>query len=144
MDIGEEEYPNEKAVEESLIKPLLKKLGYSADDYIQQMYIEIGNRNHALIPDFVINPWQKSGHQSGYAVIEAKRSIKKRNDLEDAKKQVRGYGKLLGAKYCAVASMEKIWVMAAEDDYTNDIFCLSWEDLKNSDTMYKLKKLMGK
>ena len=144
MDVGEEDYPNEKAVEEKLIKPLLKKLGYSADDYMQQMYIEIGNHNHALIPDFVINPLQKSGHQSGFAVIEAKRSIKKKNDLDDAKKQVRGYGKLLGAKYCAVASMEKIWVMAAEDDYTNDVFVSSWSELKDSDMMYKLKKFIGK
>ena len=68
MDVGEEEYPNEKAVEEKLIKPLLKKLGYSVDDYMQQMYIEIGNHNHALIPDFVVNPLQKSDHQSGFAV----------------------------------------------------------------------------
>ena len=29
MDVGEEDYPNEKSVEEKLIKPLLKKLGYS-------------------------------------------------------------------------------------------------------------------
>ena len=144
MEIGDEDYPNEKAVEEKLIKPLLKKLGYSENDYMQQMYIEIGNHNHALIPDFVLYPQRSDGHQSGYAVIEAKRSIKNGTQLADAKGQVRGYAKLLGAKYSAVASMEKICIMSFQDDYTEEIFSEPWGSLSNSDMLYRLKKLLGK
>ena len=65
-------YENEKAVEEKLIKPLLSRLGYTEDEYVQQMYIEIGNHNHALIPDFVIHPQSASGHYSGDFILEAK------------------------------------------------------------------------
>ena len=144
MEVGDEEYPNEKAVEEKLIKPLLKKLGYGENDYIQQMYIEIGNHNHALIPDFVLNPKRGGGHQSGFAVIEAKRSIKNDKQLEDAKGQVRGYAKLLGAKYSAVASMEKIYIMRMQDDYTEEIFSEAWDNLSDSDTLYRLRGLLGK
>ena len=43
-------------VENKMIKPLLSKLGYTERDYTQQLYIEIGNHNHALIPDFVLLP----------------------------------------------------------------------------------------
>ena len=48
---SEGEYSTEKEVEEHIIKPLLKQLGYSDRDYVQQLYLEIGNHNHALIPD---------------------------------------------------------------------------------------------
>lgn len=144
MEVGDDEYPNEKAVEEKLIKPLLKKMGYSENEYMQQMYIEIGNHNHALIPDFVLKPQRSNGHQSGYAIIEAKRSIKNAKQLEDAKGQVRSYAKQLRAKYSAVASMEKICVMSSQDDYTEEIFSETWGSLSDSDTLYRLKKLLGK
>ena len=52
----------ERDVEDQLIKPLLISLGYSDDLYTQQLYIEIGNHNHALIPDFVLLPRRSSGH----------------------------------------------------------------------------------
>ena len=144
MEMDDEDFPNEKAVEEKLIKPLLKKLGYSAGDYVQQMYIEIGNHNHALIPDFVLKPRRSTGHQSGYAIIEAKRSIKNGRQWEDAKGQVRGYAKLLSAKYSVVASMETICVMSSQDDYTEEIFSKPWSSLSSPDTLYCLKKLLGK
>ena len=144
MEVDDKNFPNEKAVEEKLIKPLLKKLGYSSSDYVQQMYIEIGNHNHALIPDFVLKPQRSAGHQSGYAIIEAKRSIKNSRQMEDAKRQVRGYAKLLGAKYSAVASMEKICVMSSQDDYTEELFSKPWGSLSDADTLYCLKKLLGK
>ena len=48
----------------NIIKPLLKQLGYSEQDYVQQLYLEIGNPNHALIPDFMLLPEMHYGHQS--------------------------------------------------------------------------------
>ena len=89
-------YASEKEVEEKLIKPLIKKLGYSEDDYVQQMYIEIGNHNHALIPDFVLLPERSRGHYSGFTIIEGKRSIKDDKELETVKAQARSYAFLTG------------------------------------------------
>ena len=137
------DYENEKEVEERLVKPLLKRLGYSDTDYVQQMYIEIGNHNHALIPDFVLNPISSSGHYSGFTILEAKRSIITQKQLEDTKTQTRSYAKLLGTRYAVIASMEKVWVMSASDDYTDAIFEEPWPALSDADTFYKLEKLIG-
>ena len=44
-----------------VIKPLLEKLGYSDNDYCQQLQIKVGNNSFKLIPDFVILPNQSKG-----------------------------------------------------------------------------------
>jgi len=137
-------FANEKEVEEKLIKPLLVKLGFSEDDYVQQMYVEIGNHNYALIPDFVINPSSANGHYSGYAIIEAKRSVPNDKQLAHVKVQARSYAKLLGARFSVIASMEKVWITASEDDYDRFIFEATWESLSDTDVFYRLEKLIGK
>ena len=138
------EYVNEKQVEEELIKPFLKKLGYEESDYERQMYIEIGNHNHALIPDFVLCPGSTSGHYSGFAIVEAKRSIKNEKQLVAAKTQARSYAKLLGARYTVVASMEKVWIMSYRDDYTESFLERTWDDLSDTDALYEVEKTIGK
>ena len=139
---NEGSYANEREVEEKLIKPILSRLGYSETEYVRQMYIVIGNHNHALIPDFVIYPVSSGGHYSGYAIIEAKRSIKNEKALNEAKLQARSYAKLLGAKYSIIASQEKLWVTSNEDDYTNTIFEQSWEALSDADVFFGLRKIL--
>lgn len=136
-------YENEKAVEEKLIKPLIKRLGYSEEEYVQQMYIEIGNHNHALIPDFVLHPKSSKGHYSGEVIIEAKRSITSSKQLTEVKSQARSYAKLLGTKYAVIAAQEKVWVMSEKDDYTECIFEESWDSLENADVFYELNHLIG-
>ncbi len=140
---SDDEYSTEKEVENKVIKPLIEKLGYNENDYIQQLYLEIGNHNHALIPDFVLLPETKGTHTSAFAVVEAKRSITSAKELDDAKSQVRSYAKLLGTKYAAVISQEKVWVFSSKDDYSQDLF--SWAVSGLSDNkLYELKKLIGK
>ncbi|SKB83943.1 Type I restriction enzyme R protein N terminus (HSDR_N) [Lachnospiraceae bacterium] len=143
FEVDSEEFPNEKAVEDKLIKPLIKKLGYEESEYKQQLYIEIGNHNYALIPDFVLSPATSKGHYSGYAIIEAKRSITSEKQMEETKTQARSYAKILGAKYSSIASQEGIWVTSSRDDYTKDVFSASWEELKNEDTLFELRKRIG-
>ncbi len=134
----------EKDVENKLIKPLLSKLGYNDFEYAQQLYIEIGNHNYALIPDFVILPNKTKGHYSAPFLIEAKLSIPNLAYLEEVKTQARSYAKLLSAKYSVIASKEKIWIAAQNDDYSNDIFSASWNELNNADIFSNLLKLIGK
>lgn len=136
-------FTNEKEVEEKLIKPLLKEVGYSEQDYVQQMYIEIGNHNNALIPDFVLNPVSSGGHYSGFAVLEAKRSIKNEKELNKTKIQVRSYAKILGARYAVIVSAEKVWITSSEDDYSKNIFEETWDALQDKNTIYDLEKLIG-
>lgn len=137
-------FRNEKAVEKELIRPLIQKLGYGDNDYRQQMYVEIGNHNKALIPDFVLLPNERRGFASGFAIIEAKRSITRTKELKEALTQARSYARQLTTTYCVVASMEKIWVTHVKDNFDAIVFESSWDELRNADTFYELKKLIGK
>lgn len=132
-DISDDTYSSEKDVEEKIIKPLLKQLGYSKTDYVQQLYIEIGNHNHALIPDFVVLPQKKQNGYTAFAVVEAKLSITKEKELTEAKKQARSYAKLLSAKKISVISKEKIWIFTDKDDFEKCVFEHTTNDLTDDD-----------
>lgn len=139
---GNQDFANEKDVENKLIKPLLAKLGYSEEEYVQQLYIELGNHNHALIPDFVLQPVTTRGHQSAFALIEAKRAIPNQKEMEEVQIQARSYARQLNVKYSVIASKDKIWVYASDDDFTKEIFSASWGELNNADTFSYLLKLI--
>lgn len=140
---GNQDFVNEKDVENNLIKPLIAKLGYSEKEYVQQLYIEIGNHNHALIPDFVLLPVTTRGHQSAFALIEAKHNIPNQKEMEEVQIQARSYARQLNAKYSVIASKDKVWVYAQDDDFTKAIFSVSWEELNDADTFSYLLKLIG-
>ena len=140
---SDKEYSTEKEVEDNVIKPLLAKIGYDEADYVQQLYLEIGNHNHALIPDFVLLPERKGNNKSAFAVVEAKRSITNSKELDAARSQVRSYAKLLGAKYAAIVSQEQIWVFSSNDDYSNELFSCVFSEFTD-DSLYELKKIIGK
>ncbi|MBP3377030.1 MAG: type I restriction enzyme HsdR N-terminal domain-containing protein [Clostridia bacterium] len=141
---GDVTFINEKDVENKLVKELLKKLGYSADDYVQQLQIRVGNHNYKLIPDFVILPVVSSGHYSASFLIEAKLSIPTLSLLEETKIQARSYAKQLGAKYSVIASKEKVWITEQSDDYSENIFVATWNEMNNSDIFYEIFKMLGK
>ena len=143
VDETDNNLAREKDVENKLIKPFLKNLGYAENEYQQQLYIEIGNHNHALIPDFVIHPVISSGHQSADFLVEAKLTIPSYKLLEEAKTQARGYAKLLNARYSVIASKERIWISKADDDYSRDILTFSWAELKKEDNFFTVFKLIG-
>ena len=138
------QFTKEKDVEKLLIKPLLQRLDYAETDYVQQLYIEIGNHNHALIPDFVLLPRKSQGRQTAFAVLEAKLSITNRKQLDETIIQARSYAKLLGAKHQMIASQEKVWVYSAKDDFVENIFVATWNELHDADTFSQLYKMVGR
>ena len=142
-DITDDMYISEKDVEEKLIKPLLKQIGYTETDYVQQLYIEIGNHNHALIPDFVLLPQKKQNGYTAYAVVEAKLSVTKEKELSEAKKQARSYAKLLSAKKISVISKEKIWIFGDKDDFEKCLFEHKIHGLTDDD-IYKIRNELTK
>ena len=144
MDDKSGSFVNEKEVEDRLIKPLISRIGYSESEYIQQFYMEIGNHNYALIPDFVLSPIISKGHYSGFVIIEAKRSITTSKQMEETKIQARSYAKMVGAKYSVIAAQEGVWNTESKDDYTREIFSKTWDELTNEDILYDLTQLIGK
>ncbi|MBQ2847275.1 MAG: hypothetical protein IJC37_01085 [Clostridia bacterium] len=133
----------EKDVENKLIKPFLKKLGYTEDEYTQQLHIHVGNNNSKLIPDFVIHPNISIGHHSAELIIEAKYTVASEKDLEIYKMQARSYANQLKAKYSVIASKEGIWVSSETDDFTRDFFVFTWLDLNDSDIFQRVLKFLG-
>ena len=139
----ESECSTEKEVEDRIIKPLLCQLGYGENDYLQQLYIEIGNHNHALIPDFVLLPEKKGNHKVAFAVVEAKRSITSYQQLQDALSQVRSYAKLLSTKYAVIISQESVWIFSEKDDYEKSIFDICVNSMTD-DHIFEMKKILGR
>ena len=88
-------------------------------------------------------PKRERGNWSGYSVVEAKRSITKKKELDAALSQVRSYALLLHAKYAAVATEEGLWITSDEDWYEKVLFEKTWAEL-NDDTMYEVQKMIGK
>lgn len=133
----------EKDVENNLIKPFLKKLGYSENEFTQQLHIHVGNNNFKLIPDFVIHPNVSVGHHSAEFIIEAKYTVASERDLETYKMQARSYANQLKAKYSVVASKEGIWVSSETDDFTRDFLVFNWLELNDSDNFQRVLKFLG-
>lgn len=133
----------EKDVEEKLVKPLLEKLGYAENDYVQQLQIRVGNHNFKLIPDFVVHPKVSNSHHSASYHIEVKYSIPSNKALEDVKIQARSYAKQLGAIYSVVVAKEGIWISTKDDDYSKDVLSFTWMELNDADNFYEVFKLIG-
>ena len=121
----------------------IKQLGYSETDYVQQLYIEIGNHNHALIPDFVLLPKKNRNGFTAFAVVEAKLSVISEKQLDEAKKQARSYAKLLSAKKISVISKEKIWIFGNKDDFEKCLFEHTISDLTDDD-IHKIRNELTK
>lgn len=144
LSVGDIELARESDVEELLIKPLLKKLKYKDNDYVRQLHIEVGNHNTMLIPDFLLLPDTTVGQQKAFAVIEAKFDIPNSKAFEDVKIQARSYARQVLAKYSVIASKDKIYISACEDDFTEDFFVKTWEEIEEPDTFSQLFKILGK
>ena len=84
---------------------------------------------------------KRNGHQSAFAIVEAKRSITRQQELNEALSQARSYAKLLGAKYAAIISQEKVWIYSAEDDYGAVQLCVPAN--MTEDELFSLQKILG-
>jgi hypothetical protein len=144
--ISGKELTIEKNVEEELIKPLLKRLGYEGD-YEQQVRIKAGNQEESkewIIPDFLIHINRDLSNLRAFAVIEAKFAIAQDADLEKACIQIRSYARQVLARFAMIASKDFLWLYSAEDDFTEPISKLSWADTVNDDTFNALNQQIGK
>ncbi len=137
------ELKREKDVENNLIKPFLKKLGYTEKEYTQQLHIHVGNNNFKLIPDFVVHPIVSVGHHSAEFIIEAKYTVESEKELEIYKTQARSYANQLKAKYSVVASKEGVWISSETDDFTRDFLVFTWVELNNGDNFRQVLKFLG-
>lgn len=144
-DRGLEHIENERDVELQLIEPLLKDLNFKEKDWIRQLPIKMG-RQTSYYPDYAILVSKAKGKEKAKIVLEAKYSISSDKQLEEDFNQVRSYGLRLQAEKVVLADRDFIWIF----EKSNGDFQLEWSlkfhwnDLTNSDNLYKLNEILRK
>ena len=135
---------NERDVETELVEPLLERLGYTPDNWLRQMPLRMG-RGERIYPDYVFGANQTRGEESAAMVLEAKFSISREKDLQEAYFQMNSYALRLQAKVAVLAAREGIWVfprkrgsfgLGYHTHYT-------WDDLTHPDVLHKLGTLIS-
>jgi len=108
----------EKDVEEKILIPLLRQLGYADDDWVRQLSQKAG-RGLKAIPDFVFFPkeiGEKHVHTAPF-VVEAKFDMSSAREFRNAFSQVVSYAHMLTSKLFALCDKERLVVY----DATNGI-----------------------
>lgn len=138
-----EHIENEGDVEQQLIEPLLKDLGFNESDWIRQLPLIMG-RQTKYYPDYAIKANAFRGKEKAQIVLEAKYSINSDKQLQEAFDQARSYGLRLQSEKIVLADRDFVWVYGRTDDDFNSIPILKmhWNELTDSDRLYKLKALL--
>ena len=130
----------ERDVELYLLEPLLKRLGWERGQYVRQMPLRMG-RMFTVYPDYVILPKATPGHERGYWVVEAKKSIPTAKQLKIDCAQASSYALRLNAKGLMLVSQEGVWTATREEDFEDTTY-YRWEDL-HEDAFAKLYAMAG-
>ena len=130
---------DERDVEVELVEPLLERLGYTPDNWIRQMPVRMG-RGERIYPDYAFGAVQKRGEESAAMVLEAKFSISRDKDLQEAFFQMKSYALRLQTKVAVLAAREGVWVFPRKKEsfrlehHTH----YSWDDLTHPDVFHEL------
>lgn len=146
VDFGEIKL--EKDVEENILIPTLKKLGYSDSDWTRQLLLKAGRKEKA-IPDFVFFPRGKEHFETAPMIIEAKLDMAPVQELQKAFEQGWSYAKLLRSTFMGICDKERLVLYKADSngffDRNNPIFENHWAAIfADSNIGAQLAKLIGR
>lgn len=137
---------NEKDVEEKLLIPLLKELGYTEADWTRQLSQKAG-RNLKAIPDFVFFPKGQIHFQYSPLIIEAKYNMSSPQERLATFNQAYSYARMMQSKYLGICDKERIVIYKKNEDFIfdrfNPIFEKHWGSVKNPETFSELRKIIG-
>ncbi len=134
---------NEADVEQQLIEPLLKDLGFRDYDWMRQMPLRMG-RQTKYYPDYAIKANALKGKEKAQIVLEAKYSISSEKQLQEAFDQARSYGLRLQSEKIVLADRDFLWIYEKnKDDFdSTPILRVHWNELSDSDMLFKLKTIL--
>ena len=119
----------EKDVEEKILIPCLRDLGYTERDWTRQLRQKAG-RSEKAIPDFVFFPHGEAHAEVAPLVIEAKLKMSSERERMEAYKQARSYAKMLDAGILGICDEERLVLFERnsrkEFDYTRPRFEAHW------------------
>jgi hypothetical protein len=135
-----ENIENERDVEEQLIEPLLKDLGFTEKDWVRQLPLRMG-RQTKYYPDYAIKANVEKGKEKAKIILEAKYSISSTKLLQETFFQARSYALRLKSMKIILADRDFVWLFNKnKDDFDfNPVLKLHWNDLTHSDKLYELK-----
>ena len=129
----------EKDVEEKLLEPLLRKLGYTDKNWVRQLPVRMG-RGERNYPDYALFPKGKKGEETAKFLWEAKFTIPNKKQLYEAFIQAKSYAMRLQSDGFGLVSKEGIWISFSNDSFLFEkIKSYSWEDLENPDVFSEVR-----
>jgi hypothetical protein len=136
---------SERDVEQNLLEPLLRDLGFSNDDWLRQLSVRMG-RGERNYPDYVLGCDSRPNEESAIAVIECKFDIETKKELKEAFIQAKSYALRLQAFILALAARRGVWIFQQRSDgFSVDHFTFkTWVELSHPDILHELSLSMGK
>ena len=146
VDFGEIKI--EKDVEERILIPILRKLGYEEQDWTRQLSLKAG-RGLKAIPDFVFFAKGDKHFETAPFVIEAKLDMSLMREQINAFSQGLSYAKMLRSSLMAICDKERLVIYRVDVNGTADrnapIFEEHWASIYNDSRVgAELNKLIGK
>ena len=138
----------EKDVEEKILIPMLKLLGYREEDWTRQLSQKAGRRLKA-IPDFVFFPKGERHFASAPMVIEAKLDMSLVTEQQNAFSQGLSYAKMLRSSIMGICDKERLILYKVDNngfaDQNSPIFEEHWASIYgDSEIGAKLNQLIGR
>ena len=146
VDFGEIKL--EKDVEEKILIPMLRKLGYNEADWTRQLSLKAG-RGLKAIPDFVFFAKGDKHFETAPFVIEAKLDISLMREQINAFSQGLSYAKMLRSSLMGICDKERLIIYRVDStgsaDRNTPIFEEHWASIyKDPVVGANLNQLIGK
>lgn len=146
VDFGEIKL--EKDVEENILIPMLRKLGYSEEDWTRQLSLKAG-RGLKAIPDFVFFAKGDKHFETAPFVIEAKLDMSLMREQINAFSQGLSYAKMLRSSLMGICDKERLIIYRVDSNASVDrnapIFEEHWASIYKDDKVgAKLIQLIGR
>lgn len=137
----------EKDVEEKILIPVLKDLGYQEGDWTRQLKLKAG-REEKAIPDFVFFPYGEKHAENAPLVIEVKKYMASEKERYDNYKQGRSYAKMLESELLGICDEERLIIYRRGKngtfDYTSPEFEAHWAAIWGDEEVHEaLVHLIG-
>ena len=133
-----EELKVERDVEEQLLEPLLRKLGYTK--WVRQLPLRMG-RGDRVFPDYALNVTGRGDDAAAEFVWEAKYRIPTRKQLKIDFGQAKSYALRLQSKALGLIAIEGVWFVTEKEEFRFDrLKHFTWEQLASSSALADLKR----
>lgn len=145
IDFGD--IKQEKDVEENILIPILKRIGYHVSDWTRQLQLKAGRKEKA-IPDFVFFPQGAKHFESAPLVIEAKLDISSMLEEQKAFRQALSYARMLRSNLMGICDKERLIIYALDSSGSCNIekplFESHWQSIYSDDIIgSKLNQIIG-